>query len=120
MTEPWEDALDRLERGCERNGKRCINWHTYPYNVCLGCIDDNQFYHHQFSQGTMDAKGTATLRSTIERLTAERDKAQSDLEWANVTIEAMHLQQCPIAIVPPDECRAKADALCATQPKEDE
>lgn len=62
----------------------------------------------------------ATLRSTIERLTAERDKAQSDLEWANVTIEAMHLQQCPIAIVPPDECRAKADALCATEPKEDE
>lgn len=127
MTEPWEDALDRLERGCERNGKRCINWHTYPYNVCLGCIDDNRFYHHQFSQGTMDAKGTATLRSTIERLTAERD-------WLIRMRDMLAVMGTDLAVeilggngATPEDWLTEAerrllnlDALCDTRPKEDE
>ena len=81
--------------------------------------DREVYRENEFAKKRTDWKKRAlNAEATIEGLTAERDKAQSDLEWANVTIEAMNLQQCPIAIVPPDECRAKADALCATQPKE--
>ena len=96
MTEPWEGALDDIIDFCP-----CCDDHLEI--VTEGIIAD-----------------CATLRSTIEGLTAERDKALSDLGWRDVTIEAMHLQQCPVAIVPPDECRAKSDALCATRPEEEE
>ena len=81
-----EEAFERLNRGCERNGRQCRHWHTYPYNICLACLDDNQFYPHRFERSKWDAEIAATIRSHI---TAQAERYSALVEAAESLCEAL-------------------------------